>query len=152
MASQHETPGRVGGGQSCNKKAGPSLCITPVDLVVADTMINSNGDVLGKANVIMLDAPGGRIAYALLSFGGLLGMPNKLFAIPREALTKCVQCECFTLDVDKSRLRDAPGFDKYNRPAMNDLKWVANIHFMVKRLIWNWPRLMFPDTQFTMTI
>ena len=50
------------------------------------TVVNDQGDDLGKIEAIMLDVTTGRIAYAVLSFGGFLGMGNKLFAIPWSAL------------------------------------------------------------------
>lgn len=52
-----------------------------------DGVRNSAGEDLGKIEDIMLDVPTGRVAYAVLSFGGFLGMGNKLFAIPWEAMS-----------------------------------------------------------------
>ena len=47
---------------------------------------NSAGEDLGKVDEIMIDIPSGRVAYAVLSFGGVMKMGNKLFAVPWNAL------------------------------------------------------------------
>jgi hypothetical protein len=75
----------------------------------------------------MIDIPSGRIAYAVLSFGGVLHMGNKLFAVPWTALRVDEDEKCFILDVDKSTLEKAPGFDKDNWPDMADTTWATGI-------------------------
>jgi len=89
---------------------------------------NSAGEQLGTIEDIMLDVPTGRIAYAVLSFGGFLHMGNKLFALPWNALTLNAREHEFILNVDKQKLKDAPGFDKNNWPDMADPSWAAQIH------------------------
>jgi hypothetical protein len=83
---------------------------------------------LGEIQDIMLDVPSGRIAYAVLSFGGVLGIGDKLFAIPWSALILDADCGCFVLDIDKDELRNAPGFDKDHWPAMADPGWGNEVH------------------------
>jgi hypothetical protein len=89
---------------------------------------NPVGDKLGKVDEIMIDVPSGRVAYAVLSFGGVLGMGNKLFAIPWATLTVDEDEKCFILDVDKSTLESAPGFDKDNWPDMGDTSWAGGVY------------------------
>ena len=88
--------------------------------LAGDRVRNSAGEDLGKLEEIMLDVPTGRVAYAVLSFGGFLGMGNKLFAIPWQALELNERDKEFILNVDKQRLENAPGFDKDNWPDMAD--------------------------------
>jgi hypothetical protein len=76
----------------------------------------------------MIDVPSGRVAYAVLSSGGFLGIGDKLFAIPWQALTLDTDNECFVLDVDKERLENAPGFDKDHWPSMADQRWASDLH------------------------
>ena len=66
---------------------------------------------MGANTLDMLDVPSGRVAYAVLSFGGFLGMGEKLFVVPWSALTLDTVNKRFVLDVTKERLKDAPGFD-----------------------------------------
>jgi len=70
----------------------------------------------------------GRIAYAVLSFGGFLGMGAKLFAIPWPALALDAGEKRFILGVSKDRLENAPGFDKDHWPSMADPTWAKEVH------------------------
>ena len=82
----------------------------------------------GDIKEIMLDMRSGRVAYAVLSFGGFLGMGQKLFAVPWSALTCDPHNKRFVLNVEKDRLKDAPGFDKGDWPDMADPSWSKAIH------------------------
>jgi len=96
--------------------------------LAGDRVRNSAGEDLGKIEEIMLDVPSGRVAYAVLSFGGFLGMGNKLFAVPWQALTLNERDHEFILDVDKTVLENAPGFDKDDWPDMADAHFGAKVH------------------------
>jgi hypothetical protein len=76
----------------------------------------------------MLDVRCGRIAYAVLSFGGFLGIGSKLFAIPWSALTLDAREKRFVLDVSREKLERADGFDKDSWPAMGDTAWATRLH------------------------
>jgi sporulation protein YlmC with PRC-barrel domain len=96
--------------------------------LAGDSVKNSAGEDLGKVDEIMIDIPTGRVAYAVLSFGGFMRMGNKLFAVPWDALKVDEDRKCFILDVEKSRLENAPGFDKDNWPDMADRTWGSQIY------------------------
>lgn len=95
--------------------------------LAGDRVRNTAGEDLGKLEEIMIDVPSGRIAYGVLSFGGFLGMGNKLFALPWDALTLDEANHEFVLNVDKQTLENAPGFDKDNWPDMADASWGSQI-------------------------
>jgi hypothetical protein len=76
----------------------------------------------------MLDVPAGRISYAVLSYGGALGMGEKLFAVSWEALVLDTKNKRFTLDVSKGHLKNAPGFDKDNWHNMSDHTRAKGVH------------------------
>jgi len=92
-----------------------------------DTVRNAAGDDLGSVKEIMVDIPSGRVAYAVLSFGGFLGMGDKLFAVPWSALTVNEDEKCLILDINKRTLETAPGFDKDNWPDMGDIEWSSRV-------------------------
>ena len=92
-----------------------------------DSVRNAAGEDLGKISDIMIDIPSGRVAYAVLSFGGFLGMGDKLFAVPWAALKVDEDEKCFVLNVDKRTIEQAPGFDKDNWPDMSDVNWGTQI-------------------------
>ena len=89
---------------------------------------NPQGENLGSIKELMLDVELGRVAYAVLSFGGFLGMGDKLFAIPFGALSLNAAKDHFTLNVPKERLKEAPGFDKDDWPSAADRTWGREIH------------------------
>ena len=96
--------------------------------LIGDAVHNNAGENLGKVEELMLDLEQGRISYAVLSFGGFLGMGNKLFAIPWDAFTLDTDEHAFVLNVPKEKLEKAPGFDKDNWPDFADRKWGQTIH------------------------
>lgn len=96
--------------------------------ILGDSVVNRAGESLGKIEEIMLDLEKGRVAYAILSFGGFLGMGEKLFAVPFEALKLDASREHFMLDVDKDVLKKAPGFDRSNPPVASDRTWGTEVY------------------------
>jgi sporulation protein YlmC with PRC-barrel domain len=93
-----------------------------------DSVVNRQGEDLGKIEEIMLDVDKGRVAYAVLSFGGFLGIGDKLFAIPWQSLQLDTFNKRFILDVPKERLETAPGFDKNDWPNFADQSWGETVH------------------------
>lgn len=96
--------------------------------LAGDSVRNRNGEDLGKIDELMIDIPSGRVAYAVLSFGGFLRMGNRLFAVPWSALTVDEDRKCFILDVDKTTLENAPGFDKDNWPDMANQSFGSEVY------------------------
>lgn len=88
---------------------------------------NAQGENLGKIENLMLDLRKSRIAYAVLSFGGFLGMGDKLFPVPMEALQFSAGDEKCLLNVDKERLKNAPGYDRDQLPDVSDRGWTTQI-------------------------
>lgn len=76
----------------------------------------------------MVDTSTGKVDYAVVSFGGFLGMGDKLFAVPLQAFRVDTKDKKMVLDVSKERLKDAPGFDKDNWPKHSDNKWTQSVH------------------------
>ena len=97
------------------------------DTLTGDKVVNLQNEDLGKIEHLMIDLATGRIAYAVLSFGGFLGMGDKLFAIPWSALTVDTVEKRFILKVDKELLKLAPGFDKEHWPNMADRAWGTQV-------------------------
>lgn len=122
------------GGEARAAGAGPGTSHGPgPHLMGADTLLgnavhNLQSDDLGDIKEIMLDMRSGRVSYAVMSFGGFLGLGEKLFAVPWEALKLDTLNKRFTLDVSRDRLEGAPGFDKAHWPDMADETWAKSIH------------------------
>jgi len=84
---------------------------------------NPRGEGLGKIEDIMLSADGGQIVYAVVSFGGVLSLGNKLFAFPWSALRVDRSTKKVILDLDKKTLAKAHGFDKDHWPDSSTWNW-----------------------------
>jgi hypothetical protein len=89
---------------------------------------NAAGENLGEIKELIIDVEAGRIAYAVLSFGGFLGLGDKFFAIPWNALTFSQPEQIFILNVAREKLEHAPGFDKDNWPDMAERQWGSVLH------------------------
>jgi sporulation protein YlmC with PRC-barrel domain len=95
--------------------------------LTGDAVKNLEGESLGDLKDIMIDTANGKIAYGVLSFGGVLGLGEKLFAVPWEAITVDEANQQLILNVDKDRLKNAPGFDKDNWPNFADTRFTTQI-------------------------
>jgi sporulation protein YlmC with PRC-barrel domain len=111
-----------------NANDGPGPRLMGADTLVGNDVYNAQDENLGDVKEIMLDMSSGKVSYAVLSFGGILGMGEKLFAVPWSALTLDTVNKRFTLDVKKDTLDQAPGFDKDSWPDMADNQWANGIH------------------------
>jgi len=108
--------------------SGPGPHLMGADTLNGNDVYNTNDEDLGDIKEIMLDVASGKIAYAVLSFGGVLGLGEKLFAVPWKALKLDTENKRFILDVSKERLKNAPGFDKDDWPDMADTTWSDGVH------------------------
>jgi len=108
--------------------SGPGPRLMGADTLNGNDVYNAQDEDLGDIKEIMLDVASGKIAYAVLSFGGVLGLGEKLFAVPWKALKLDTENKRFILDVSKERLESAPGFDKDDWPDMADTTWSDSIH------------------------
>ena len=115
-----------GAGPTTKKGPGPELM--GADTLVGNDVYNLKGEDIGDIKEIMLDMRSGRVGYAVLAFEPFLSMGEKLFAVPWNALTLDTEHKRFTLNVEKDRLKDAPGFDKKHWPNMADQTWQKEIH------------------------
>jgi sporulation protein YlmC with PRC-barrel domain len=107
---------------------GPGPEVMGANTLIGDKVVNGKGEKVGKIEEIMIDTRSGRVAYAVLSFGGILGIGDKLFAVPWNALKLDPDNKQFVFNVEKERLEKAPGFDKDHWPMMADMKWANAVH------------------------
>lgn len=119
-------PRIVGRGNSSADGPGPDVMASAT--LDGNKVVSSDGEDIGKIKDIMLDVGSGRVAYAVLSSGGFLGIGDKLLAIPWSALTLDTEHKCFILAMTADRVKNAPGFDKDHWPAMADQTWATSVH------------------------
>jgi len=111
-----------------SKTAGPGPALMGADTLIGDSVVNGADENLGDIKEIMVDMHTGQVAYAVLAFGGFLGIGEKLFAVPWQALHLDTVNKRFVLNVDKERLKNAPGFNPNAWPDMSDVTWANQIH------------------------
>ena len=129
---------RTGDDYWTSDNRGPGPQVMAADTLTGDEVRNGADEKLGEITDIMLDVPTGRVAYAVMSVGGVLGIGNKLFAIPWSAMQLDTDSKCFRLNVAKERFDQAPGFDKDHWPSMADQRWAEDVHaFYEARPYWS---------------
>jgi sporulation protein YlmC with PRC-barrel domain len=106
-----------------NIGSGPGPALMGADTLIGNDVYNSANESLGSIKELMIDMSTGKISYAVLSFGGFLGVGDRLFAVPWQALKLDTTNKRFTLNASKEQLKNAPGFDKDHWPSMADTTW-----------------------------
>jgi sporulation protein YlmC with PRC-barrel domain len=97
--------------------------------IIGEAVVNRQDEDLGEIHELVIDAKEGRLTYAVLSFGGFMGMGNKLFAMPWSAFEFAKHENKLILNVDKEKLKDAPGFDQDAKwPDFADRTWGNSIY------------------------
>ena len=91
-------------------------------------VLNRQDEVLGQIEDIVIDVPRGRIAYAAMASGGLLGLGERLFAVPWTALRYDAGRQCCVMDARKETFENAPGFDKDHWPTQPQREWHVGVH------------------------
>jgi sporulation protein YlmC with PRC-barrel domain len=92
---------------------------------------NTAGKDLGSVNDLVVDMDSGKLRYAALSYGGFIGLGDKLFAVPWDSFdcqyNQSDEKYHLVLAIDETTLRKAPGFDQDNWPNLADPKFGDDI-------------------------
>jgi sporulation protein YlmC with PRC-barrel domain len=84
---------------------------------------NAQNEKLGKVEDLIVDLASGRISYAILSMGGVLGIGDKLVLVPANQFSYALSEKKLTLNTSKEVLQNAPRFEKGKWPDLNDPRW-----------------------------
>jgi sporulation protein YlmC with PRC-barrel domain len=108
--------------------------------MIGMTISNPSGKNVGKVSDLVLDAETGKIRYAAVTYGGFLGIGDKLFAVPYEAFVckadpNDPKTRSLVLDVTQKQLEGTEGFDENNWPDFADQKFLSDLdtRYNVKR-------------------
>lgn len=82
------------------------------DKVEGTTVYNSNGDHVGTIERVMIDKISGRVAYAVMSFGGFLGLGSDYYPVPWSLLTYSERLGGYEVNLTEGQLKGAPKFRK----------------------------------------
>jgi len=103
-----------------NEAPRPRLHICSAARLKGDRVRNAAGENLGTIKEIAINLVSGQVAYAVLSFGGVFGIGEKLFTIPWNAVRIDEAEHEFVLDMKRQTLEDAPGVDRHNWPYVSE--------------------------------
>jgi len=100
------------------------------DKVEGTSVYNRTGDKLGSVKSVMIDKKSGRVAYAVMSFGGFLGMGSDTHPLPWSVLDYNTDQDGYVVDLDKETLEKAPRFGsgQDQAQAWGDPKWGREVH------------------------
>jgi sporulation protein YlmC with PRC-barrel domain len=101
--------------------------VVKTENVIGRDVTNTAEENLGEIKEVMLDKQTGRVAYVVLESGTFLGMGGKLFALPWNSIKYNAESNSFILNIDKEKLKKAPGFDKDHWPDMADRQFGTTI-------------------------
>ncbi|MBE0598502.1 MAG: PRC-barrel domain-containing protein [Desulfuromonadales bacterium] len=102
--------------------------VLPSGSLTGLAVVSQLQEKLGRVEEIVIESGSGRTVYAVVSFGALAGMGDRLFPLPWGLLRLDQNGEKFVLQLARERLKTAPGFSPQNRPRMSDRQWAREIH------------------------
>lgn len=98
------------------------------DKVEGTPVYNRGGEKLGTVDSIMIDKRGGNVAYAVMSFGGFLGIGEKYHPLPWSVLDYDVSQGGYVVDLDRDVLEGAPTIDSSEDFDWADETWGRRVH------------------------
>lgn len=96
--------------------------------VAGTSVFTTSGEKLGTLEDVMIDKPSGRIAYAVLGFGGFLGIAGHHHPLPWSTLRYDTALGGYVVDLDPSVLEGAPAYAAGDEVAWADEAWGRKIH------------------------
>jgi PRC-barrel domain len=109
-------------------KARETAHLIASDKVEGTAVRRSNGEKLGTIQRVMIDKVSGKVAYAVMTFGGFLGIGDEYRALPWNLLHYNERLDAYELNVTEDQLRNAPvlpgGWDTVGIKR----DWERNIH------------------------
>jgi len=98
------------------------------DRVSGTTVYDPAGEKLGSVEDVMLDKIGGRVRYAVLSFGGFMGMGDRHYPLPWESLKYDTDKGGYVVNVDRQKLEGAPSYASGENASWNDRSWSRRVY------------------------
>jgi hypothetical protein len=96
--------------------------------VEGTTVVNPGGEKLGSIEEIMIDKRSGKVAYAVMSFGGFLGIGDRHHPLPWGVLKYDTNLSGYVVNLDKRVLEQAPAYSSAERVDLADEAYGKKIH------------------------
>jgi sporulation protein YlmC with PRC-barrel domain len=113
---------------SLDETTNPSGHLIAANQVQGTTVYDLSGEKLGSLEDVMIDKRSGRIAYAVLSFGGFLGIGDHYHPLPWEKLSYDTDKGGYIVDIDRETLEGAPSYTDEATANWNDEAWSRNVY------------------------
>ena len=98
------------------------------DRVEGTTVYNRQGESLGSIDEIMIDKLSGKVAYAVMSFGGFLGLGERYHPLPWGVLKYDTAMGGYVVDLDKETLQNAPSYAKDESYDFEERREAQRLH------------------------
>lgn len=98
------------------------------DKVKGTVVYNSSGDKLGTVEDVMIDKVSGKVAYAVMSFGGFLGIGEKYHPLPWSTLEYDTKQEGYRVPLSTEVLEKGPTYGVDEKIDLNDRRWGEQVH------------------------
>jgi PRC-barrel domain protein len=98
------------------------------DKVEGTAVYNRAGEKLGSIHTLMIDKRSGKVAYAVMSFGGFLGIGDRYHPLPWSVLDYETSQGGYVVDLDRDRLEGAPTYGTSETPNWSDRRWGQQVH------------------------
>jgi sporulation protein YlmC with PRC-barrel domain len=106
----------------------PLLSFNKASELIGMNVKNRENEKIGEVKDLIVDLRSGRVTYAVISSGGLLGIGDKLVAIPARTFEYSEADKKLVLNVDKEVFANAPRFEKDKWPDLNDVRWNTDVY------------------------
>ncbi len=112
MSDATKTPGTAGEGVNADETAR----LIASDKVEGTAVYNRQDESLGSVYTVMIDKYSGQVAYAVMSFGGFLGLGERYHPLPWRSLTYDTGLGGYVVDVSREQLEKAPSYGRDEAP------------------------------------
>lgn len=113
---------------SLDDTTNPSGNLIAANQVQGASVYDAKLEKLGSIEDVMIDKATGRIAYAVLSFGGFLGIGDRYYPLPWEKLSYNTEIGGYVVDIDRQVLEGAPSFTDQAAAGWNDEAWGRDVY------------------------
>ena len=90
------------------------------DKVQGTPVYRLNGERVGNIERVMIDKLSGKVAYAVMSFGGFMGIGEDYYPLPWSLLTYNERLDGYEVDVSEQQLKGAPKYSRYENWDWSD--------------------------------
>jgi sporulation protein YlmC with PRC-barrel domain len=118
------TTGMTGDRNIAVEESGKLIAASKVE---GTNVYNRRGESLGSIYDVMIDKRSGKVAYAIMSFGGFLGIGEDYHPLPWNLLTYDTGMGGYVVDLDKDRLMGAPRYARNSLPNWTDPAYTRGI-------------------------